>query len=61
MVHLIPSIYLANYLNAFEERLLRYPVQKRSYKKDKYLTKIHPSQKAVPLTQAELSSLAGAS
>lgn len=38
MVHLIPSIYLANYLNMFEERLLHYPVQKRSYKKDEYLT-----------------------
>lgn len=36
--HLIPSIYLANYLNDFEEMLLQYPVRKKTVKKGDYLT-----------------------
>lgn len=36
--HLIPSIYLANYLNDFEEMILRYDVQEKKMKKGEYLT-----------------------
>lgn len=36
--HIIPSIYLANYLNDFEDTLLHYDVQKKEIKKGSYLT-----------------------
>lgn len=36
--HLIPSIYLANYLNDFENTILKYDVQKKRMKKGDYLT-----------------------
>lgn len=38
MPHLIPSIYLANYLNDFEETIRRYEVQEQHLKKGDYLT-----------------------
>ncbi len=37
--HIIPSIYLANYLNQFEEKIRRYDVQEMRLKKGEYLTK----------------------
>lgn len=37
--HLIPSIYLANYLNDFEDLILQYNVQKRKIAKGEYLTR----------------------
>lgn len=37
--HLIPSIYLANYLNQFEPLLQNYDVQKRTFKKGEFLTR----------------------
>ena len=36
--HLIPSIYLANYLNGFEEMIRSYDVQEKRLKKGEYLT-----------------------
>lgn len=36
--HIIPSIYLANYLNDFEDMILKYDVQKKLLKKGSYLT-----------------------
>ena len=36
--HLIPSIYLANYLNNFEDTILKYDVRKKNFKKGEYLT-----------------------
>ena len=36
--HIIPSIYLANYLNDFEDIILNYDVQKETMKKGDYLT-----------------------
>ena len=36
--HIIPSIYLANYLNDFEDTILKYDVQKKEIKKGSYLT-----------------------
>ena len=37
--HIIPSIYLSNYLNEFEDTILKYDVQKKTIKKGEYLTK----------------------
>lgn len=37
--HIIPSIYLANYLNDFEETIQKYDVQYKRMKKGEYLTK----------------------
>jgi CRP-like cAMP-binding protein len=37
-MHIIPSIYLADYLNQYEELLLQYEVQKKKIKKGEYLT-----------------------
>lgn len=37
--HLIPSIYLVNYLNAYESLITRYEVQKKHISKGEYLTK----------------------
>lgn len=37
--HLIPSIYLANYLNEFEDIIQKYDVQKTKMGKGEYLTK----------------------
>lgn len=36
--HIIPSIYLANYLNDFEDVILNYEVQKTQIRKGSYLT-----------------------
>lgn len=36
--HLIPSIYLANYLNQFEDVILKYQARKKLVKKGEYLT-----------------------
>lgn len=36
--HIVPSIYLANYLNEFEEVLREYPVIQKKYKKGDFLT-----------------------
>lgn len=36
--HIIPSIYLANYLNHFEELILHYDVRRQTMKKGDYLT-----------------------
>lgn len=36
--HLIPSIYLSNYLQEFEDFILQYPVERKLYKKGEYLT-----------------------
>lgn len=36
--HIIPSIYLSNYLNEFEEMLLEYGAKKKKIKKGEYLT-----------------------
>lgn len=36
--HIIPSIYLANYLNKFEDIILKYNIQKKSIEKGSYLT-----------------------
>lgn len=36
--HIIPSIYLAGYLDDFEETILRYDVQKKRMKKGEHLT-----------------------
>ena len=36
--HIIPSIYLANYLNDFEELLKKYDVQEKKIEKGNYLT-----------------------
>lgn len=36
--HLIPSIYLSNYLNSFEDTILQYDVHKKKIKKGEYLT-----------------------
>lgn len=37
--HLIPSSYLANYLNEFEDTVKKYRVQEKKMKKGEYLTK----------------------
>lgn len=37
--HLIPSIYLANYLNGFEDMIKRYDVREKQLKKGDYLTR----------------------
>lgn len=37
--HLIPSIYLANYLNQFESLIQNYDVQKRKLRKGEFLTR----------------------
>lgn len=37
--HLIPSIYLANYLNEFEDMILDYDVHRQLMKKGEYLTR----------------------
>lgn len=37
--HIIPSIYLSNYLNEFEDIILKYDVKKKMFKKEEYLTK----------------------
>lgn len=36
--HIIPSLYLANYLNDFEDMILKYDVQKKKIQKGTYLT-----------------------
>lgn len=36
--HLIPSIYLANYLNDFEDIILKYEIKRKVLKKGQYLT-----------------------
>lgn len=36
--HLIPSIYLANYLNDFEDIILKYEIKRKVLKKGEYLT-----------------------
>lgn len=59
--HIIPSIYLSNYLNEFEEMLLEYGAKKKKIKKGEYLTKVHPVSQVIPLSQTELASIAGAS
>lgn len=38
--HLIPSIYLANYLNEFEPLIQQYDVQKRVFRKGEFLTRL---------------------
>ena len=38
--HLIPSIYLANYLNEFEPLIQQYDVQKRIFRKGEFLTRL---------------------
>ena len=37
--HIIPSIYLANYLNNFEDTISKYDVQDKKMKKGEYLTR----------------------
>ena len=36
--HIIPSIYLANYLGQFEPLMQRYGAQRKSFSKGEYLT-----------------------
>lgn len=36
--HIIPSIYLANYLNDFEDIIIKYGMKKKAFKKGEYLT-----------------------
>ena len=36
--HLIPSIYLANYLDDFEDIILKYEIERKVFKKGQYLT-----------------------
>lgn len=36
--HIIPSLYLSNYINEFDEIILKYDVYKKSFKKGEYLT-----------------------
>ena len=35
--HLIPSIYLANYLNDFEDIILKYEIKRKVLKKGQYM------------------------
>lgn len=36
--HLIPSIYLTNYLNEFEDTILKYDIKRKQFKKGEFLT-----------------------
>lgn len=67
--HIIPSIYLANYLNDFEELILHYDVQRQTMKKGDYLTTYgvinntayYVKRGIIHLSQSELAKIAGVS
>lgn len=53
--HIIPSIYLANYLNDFEDVILNYEVQKTQIRKGSYLTQYGVINNTAYYIKTELS------